>query len=220
MNKIKSVNRLILIVCSEILTIFGSAFFLSRNFSIKLNLNFFLVLLWLIILFSSNQIKGQKQNNKILRVAGWILTIIIVILMMSKKAFYFSLLTIITSILVTVKTTSNEQLNRLSSQIGLWIFGLLEIIYSLIGFLSLLIVFKVIVVFISGIFFKNFLEKRKFVNYVILIVIGIIVIFVFDKHYLYLILQILIPLVPRFDQKKEPYQLIRLSYRLLSFLTI
>ncbi|WP_317636422.1 hypothetical protein [Xylocopilactobacillus apicola] len=215
-NKLKLENNLILQVIAQIAVFIGAAFFLSKRHLIKLDFNICWISLWLIILFSLNQIKGENKFNKLDFILAWG-SLILVIIFTIQHSFFVAFISIITTILLTVKTPNTLQLNKLSAQIGLWIFALCEVVYMLNGAINLAILEKIFLIFIADQFFKKFLIKRKISTYAALVAIGIISTFIFKNSTFYLILQLLVPIIPK---KIESPSFWELLYLLISYGTI
>lgn len=216
LNKFKPINKLI----SELVVFLIASFFLTKDFVLKLNLKSFWVLLWLIILFSISQLKSKNEINKMDLLIAGTTTLLIFGFAVAQHRYYFASLSIITMILMILKTPKNEQLNHMATQIGFWIFGLCEAAYSLTGFLTLSILNKTIIVFVTNFILHFFLNKRKITFYISLCLIGFFSLIIFKQNYLYLLLQIIVPLIPRSQKKEEPIKIWELLYRILSYLLI
>lgn len=221
MNKPKTINTILLKNSCNLVIFIMAIIGLTKEFSFTLSINFFLLLLWLIILFSLHQIKRisqikeKKQFIIILTICSFIL---LTILIFRRPNILFAGLLISSNILVIWTTLKNSILNSLALQIVLWIFCLYLAIYLLLGFVTKSLLFKIILVFISKKNFELFLSKRKFVFYIFLVVLGIIAfIYLYKPFNFYLILQIIVPLIPRKIEKQGTNSLISSLYQIISY---
>ena len=114
MNKPKTINTILLKNSCNLVIFIMAIFGLTKEFSITLSINFILLLLWLIILFSLHQIKGisqikeKKQFIIILAICSFIL---LTILIFRRPNILFAGLLISSNILVVWATLKTSILN-------------------------------------------------------------------------------------------------------------
>lgn len=215
-KNLKSSTKWIARFIIESITYIGGISLMSSKNLLKMDFNSFIVLISLIILFSFQQIKGKTKIKKINFILAIVVMFYLCIYNIIQRNYYIAFLSIVTTALIVLQTPKNDKLNLFSSQVSLWIFGYCEAIYALNGYLSLDILGKIILIFFSNHFFKKFLIKRKIYYYFILLLSGTVAIFIFHNSYLYLILQILIPFIP----KKNMNYFSKLLYKILSYALI
>lgn len=222
MNKIKPLNTVFLKTSYNVGTLILAVWGLTKNISFKPSINSVLFLLWSIILFSLDQIKGitqfkeKKQFRVFHRGSSWVILAVLLILHFNNLPLVILLLA--ANILVIWQTPSNPFLNWLAPQIAFWIFILVAAIYQFLGLITTVLLLKVILVFIAKNLFAFFLNERKFILYILLLICGILSWIITPESFcFYLLLQIMIPLIPRLIKKEEARQLTSFLYQIIAY---